>query len=91
MMAIELRDRLQVALDERLAATIFFAHPTVDALAERLLETLDTPPGDEPAPEPAPAQTAGPDEPDHLSTLDEDDLAAQLAAELAALGRADAR
>jgi acyl-CoA synthetase (AMP-forming)/AMP-acid ligase II/acyl carrier protein len=89
LMAAELRDRLEVALGERLSATMFFAHPTTDLLVERLLEKLEpaapAPPAASPVHEPAARLTA--DHGDDLAELDEDQLAARLAEELGALGR----
>jgi acyl-CoA synthetase (AMP-forming)/AMP-acid ligase II/acyl carrier protein len=84
LMAAELRDRLELALGERLSATMFFAHPTTDLLVERLLERMEpaAPAVDEPAPTGQPAGHG-----DDLSELDEDQLAARLAEELGALGR----
>jgi len=94
LMAIELRDRLQVAFGERLPATIFFAHPTADALTDRLLETLEreleTEPESQPAPESSGRQAPAVDEHAHIADMDEDDLEAQIAAELEALGGVDA-
>jgi acyl carrier protein len=85
LMAAELRDRLEVALGERLSATMFFAHPTTDLLVERLLERMEPAAAPAPVDEPAIAAPAAPG--DDLSELDEDQLAARLAEELGALGR----
>ncbi|MEV0019447.1 type I polyketide synthase [Streptomyces tendae] len=57
--AIELRNRLQKAVDVRLPATLMFDYPNAAALAEFLLEELALEPADEPAGEPA---AADPDE-----------------------------
>jgi acyl carrier protein len=70
LMAIELRDRLEAALGLRLSATVVYGHPTVTELAAELGRRLATP-----AREAEPA-------PDDLSTLDEEQLAELLAAEL---------
>jgi acyl transferase domain-containing protein/acyl carrier protein len=81
MMAIELRDRLEVALGVRLSATVVYAHPTAESLADGLLDQLAPA---EPPVEPQPAEAAG--EPDaDLSDLDEDQLADLLTAELHAV------
>ncbi len=87
LMAIELRDRLEVALDTRLSAALLFAHPTVDSLAEGLLGRL--------APDAERVRTAEDDEDatsaegdgiavgnDDLSSLDERELAALVSSEL---------
>jgi acyl transferase domain-containing protein/acyl carrier protein len=39
--AIELRDRLDMGFDLRLSASIMWAHPTVEALAEELLDRIE--------------------------------------------------
>jgi acyl carrier protein len=83
LMAVELRNRLETALDIRLSAALVFAHPTVDELAEGLLGRLA--PAGAPAPAPLPAVAIRPAEPaipDDLSMLDDDELSALLAREL---------
>ncbi|HEX8742836.1 MAG TPA: type I polyketide synthase [Thermoleophilaceae bacterium] len=90
LMAMELRDRLEVALDLRLSAALMFAHPSVASLAEALLERLDG----AAAPQPAAPETAAVPEPepadDDLATLDEDELAAVLAAQIRTMERVHA-
>ena len=97
LMAIELRGRLEVALDTRLSATLVYAHPTADALTDALLTRI--------APRTEPEAGTGTktgtgtgsraagtlpeapeDLPDDLSELDDDEVASLLAAELDALG-----
>jgi myxalamid-type polyketide synthase MxaD len=68
LMAVELRDRLEVAFERRLSAALVYGHPTVAELGEELLRRL-TPDADE-------------DMGDELSTLDDDRIAELLAAEL---------
>jgi myxalamid-type polyketide synthase MxaE and MxaD len=41
LMAIELRDRLEVGLDMKLSAALMWAHPNVDSLAEELLTRVE--------------------------------------------------
>ncbi|WP_405824896.1 SDR family NAD(P)-dependent oxidoreductase [Streptomyces sp. NBC_01390] len=89
LMAVELRGRLEAALNLRLSATLVYAHPTVDALADQLLTRLeaaqDQPePAREPGghPDAARATPAGPG--GDLSHLDDSEVAALLAAELEA-------
>jgi acyl carrier protein len=92
--AAELRERLEDALGERLSPTMFFAHPTTDLLIEQLLDQMVPP---EPVaapvaavPSPAPALMSAPPVPHgngDLASADEDELAAALADEIAALGR----
>lgn len=81
LMAIELRDRLQVALDLRLSATLVYAHPTADALADALLGQLEpvrpTPSMVEPL-----SESSVPAASDDLSDLDDEQVAVLLAAEL---------
>lgn len=86
LMAIELRDRLETAFDLRLSATLVYAHPTAEALAEELLRRIEPEPGSPEGTEPdTPPATGMPapsaDLPD-LSLLDDDQMAALLAAEL---------
>ncbi|WP_280272609.1 type I polyketide synthase [Nocardia wallacei] len=70
LMAVELRNRLETALGQRMSAGLIYAHPTAARLADGLLgEALDT--GD--APE---------TETDELAQLSEDELTALLSAEL---------
>lgn len=88
LMAIELRGRLEAALDVRLSATLVYAHPTAGALADQLLTRIVPETGSDPAPAPRPVPAAPPPEPgapDALGALEEladDELAALLAAEL---------
>ncbi|RKS09660.1 myxalamid-type polyketide synthase MxaE and MxaD [Nocardiopsis sp. Huas11] len=86
MMAVELRNRLESALDVRLSAAMVFAHPTVDDLAEGLLARIDPEGAQGPAPgapPPPPAhQDTGPEVPADLSGLDDDELTALLEEEL---------
>ena len=85
LMAIELRGRLEEALGIRLSATLAYAYPTVDALADHLMARLwpaEPPPG--PAAEPA--RPDGPTDED-LTAMDDAELAALLAAELDAPAR----
>jgi acyl carrier protein len=44
MLAVELRNRLEKALDMRLGATLVWSHPTIAALAEHLLKKLPADP-----------------------------------------------
>ncbi|RKN39509.1 type I polyketide synthase [Streptomyces hoynatensis] len=93
LMAIELRGRLEVALDTRLSATLVYAHPTADALTDALLARI-APQAEGPAPAAqqaaAPAAEAPGELPDDLSDLDDDEVASLLAAELDALGETGA-
>ncbi|WP_225849093.1 type I polyketide synthase [Streptomyces sp. HPF1205] len=96
LMAIELRGRLEAALDLKLSATLVYAHPTADALTEQLLTRLGPGPSGTPAPgtagtapapgTPGPAPAPGP-VPDggHTPAGPEDDLAGLDDAEVAAL------
>jgi len=85
LMAIELRGRLEEALGIRLSATLAYAHPTVDALADHLMARL-WPAGPGPGPAAEPARPGGVTH-DDLTALDDAELAALLAAELEAPGR----
>jgi NAD(P)-dependent dehydrogenase (short-subunit alcohol dehydrogenase family) len=84
LMAIELRGRLETALDVKLSATLVYAHPTAEALTEQLLLRLGGTGAPGPAAEadtPAPVtEAAGPV--DGLEGLDDSEVAALLAAEL---------
>jgi acyl-CoA synthetase (AMP-forming)/AMP-acid ligase II/acyl carrier protein len=92
--AAELRERLEVALGERLSPTLFFAHPTTDLLVERLLDQMIAP---EPAlgasprscstPVPHTAVSLGEPEQRDPGQLGERELAAALADEIDAVGR----
>ena len=77
LMAIELRGRLERALDLRLSAALIYAHPTPEALAGALLERLERD---------APADNEPPtDDSDALDALDEAELAELLQEEIRAL------
>ncbi|MDQ3761957.1 MAG: SDR family NAD(P)-dependent oxidoreductase [Actinomycetota bacterium] len=89
LMVIELRDRLQLALDLRLSATLVYAHPTADALADALLERLE-PAGQTPSVVEPLSEPSTPAAEDDLSELDEEQVAVLLAAELDALEGLDA-
>jgi acyl-CoA synthetase (AMP-forming)/AMP-acid ligase II/acyl carrier protein len=92
--AVELRERLEDALGERLSPTMFFAHPTTDLLVEQLLDQMVSPQptvGSSPRPSSTPVAraAASPREPGRRDPeqLDERELAAALADEIAAVGR----
>lgn len=91
LMAMELRNRLQQSVGGALSPTLTFDYPTVEALAEHLLNDVLAPGA---APEPAaaapsvpapPAQPADADESARLEQLSQDELVALLAEELAEL------
>ncbi len=71
LMAVELRGWLESALDLRLSAALVYDHPTVEALAEALLDRL--------APDVPAVEEAADDE---LSELGDDEVAAPPTAEL---------
>jgi acyl carrier protein len=74
--SLELRNRLEARFDVVLSATTLWSHGRVDALAGLISGRLE--------PAPVAAAPAGPQD-DALAELDEDALAAALAAELASL------
>jgi NADP-dependent 3-hydroxy acid dehydrogenase YdfG/acyl carrier protein len=91
LMGLELRKRLETAVESALPATLAWRYPTVDALAPFLAEcmgiTLDAVGSGPTAPAvpvatPAPAEPAGPDEPDEpaldLEALSDGDVEALL-------------
>ncbi|MDA0566062.1 SDR family NAD(P)-dependent oxidoreductase [Streptomonospora sp. S1-112] len=86
LMAVELRNRLESALEVRLSATMVFAHPTVDELTAGLLDRL-APDITAAAPAPSAAGGAGgaDGDADGLAELDDDQLCALLAEELGVL------
>ena len=88
LMAIEVRDRLEVALGMRLSAAVLYAHPTPQSLADGLVERIES--AGAPPPPPPASGTEGPasgdGSPDDVSKLGEDELADLLAEELDTMG-----
>ena len=95
LMAIELRGRLETALDVKLSATVVYAHPTADALTDQLLSRVGSEAPGTGGPDGAAARpAAGPvgsratreagevPELGSLDGLDDAEVAALLAAEL---------
>ncbi|MDF5752447.1 type I polyketide synthase [Spongiactinospora sp. TRM90649] len=76
LMAMELRTRLESGLDIRLSATVVYTFPTVEALAEGLLDRIG---GARPS---QAAEEAPPVDADPLHDVDDAELAALLSAEL---------
>jgi myxalamid-type polyketide synthase MxaE and MxaD len=58
LLAMELRNRLEAALQRPLSATLAWNHPTVEALAAHLAQDGDAPPSTAEAPAPAAAAVA---------------------------------
>ena len=86
LMAVELRTRLERALECPMPATVVFDHPTLEALVRYLAERLEIAPADA-RPTPATANAAG-DETD-ITDLTQQEIADLLANELADPTRED--
>jgi len=84
LMALELKNRLQTSTGQALPSTIAFDYPTTAALADYVGEVLGASAAAEPA---APAPEPGAQSSD-LDAISDDEAAALLADELAALNRA---
>jgi acyl transferase domain-containing protein len=84
LMALELKNRLQTSTGQALPSTIAFDYPTTAALADYVGEVLGASAGAEPA---APASEPGAQSSD-LDAISDDEAAALLVDELAALNRA---
>jgi len=84
LMALELKNRLEVGLGIRLSATLLFNHPTLRALGVGLARRIGVPEGD--APPPAPPETPAPDgggaDGDGIAKLSDDEAVRALEAEL---------
>ncbi|MCC7360974.1 MAG: SDR family NAD(P)-dependent oxidoreductase, partial [Anaerolineales bacterium] len=84
LMALELRNRLELSLGVTLSATLIWGYPTVAALAPFLADKLGLPLQAAPVAVPRPAEPPPSGPPPMLEALSEDSAAALLAAKLAA-------
>jgi len=83
LMAVQLRNRLSrgLALPKPLPATVMFDHPTIEALATKLLANLlSSEPAQQPPPGPAPAQAAPALMAAEVAQMSDDDIEKLLAA-----------
>ncbi|MCP2288108.1 type I polyketide synthase [Nocardia amikacinitolerans] len=80
LMAVDLRNRLETGIGQRIPASLIFAHPTVDQLVEELAQRML--PTTEPVPETPPQRHARPDIDADLDQATDDELADLLSAEL---------
>ncbi len=80
LLAVDLKNRLESTLDVSLPATLLFDQPNLESLARFLVQLLeDRFVAAQPVSSPAPSDT---DSADDLESLDEDELARRLAAQL---------
>ncbi len=82
LLAVDLRNRLELALGHKLPASLLFDHPTIDELALHLSRALDQGPARPAAPAPALPDASAENE-----ALSEEELGRRLEAQLSRLGR----
>jgi NADPH:quinone reductase-like Zn-dependent oxidoreductase/acyl carrier protein len=87
LMALELRNRLELSLGVTLSATLIWGYPTVAALAPFLAEKMSLPLEVTSSPPAAAAEPTPPSAPQALDELSEESAAELLAEKLAALDR----
>jgi acyl transferase domain-containing protein/acyl carrier protein len=92
LMALELRNRLELSLGIKLSATLVWAYPTLIAMTHYLLEQMELLEQPAPLPEPSRPEPQAPDAgPDELEMLSEQEMAALLAEEIASFRRKETR
>ncbi|WP_435590270.1 SDR family NAD(P)-dependent oxidoreductase [Nocardia sp. bgisy118] len=89
LMAVDLRNRLETGLGQRIPASLIFAHPTVDQLVEELAQRMF--PTSEPTPDAPAPQHARPEIDADLDQATDEELADLLSAELDLSTEGDAR